>query len=358
MTPGPVRSPQGLLADDFPAPLILLSAKMDVLYWANQSAQEWLGYSLRGLTAKPITDIFPEFEAIKAAGLRCREDFSPVSLFNFDIQISGRANDKGQITLFPSGDHIGFSFQPMGTEPNHSSAADFAVSSMGRMLAHEIKNPLAGIDGAAQLLIDEISGAEGHALIDLIRSEINRIRRLADRMESLGDHDPENVGPINIHVLLAKVRMIVQSSAHENITFVESYDPSLPSAIGDPDTLMQALLNLIKNAAESIASTGQGGEVRLETSFRSGVTRREEGTGEIRQLPIEIRVIDDGPGVSDALRDRLFQPFITNKPTGQGLGLALVAKVANAHGGIVELQSRPGRTVFSILLPVEPKDAR
>jgi len=214
---------------------------------------------------------------------------------------------------------------------------------MGRMIAHELKNPLAGIKGAAQLLRDDVDSEEGLALIDLIGSEIDRIRRLADRMEKLGDDDPTGTEQVNIHEILRQARRIIQS-ANPNIIFDERYDPSLPHANGDPDTLMQALLNLIKNAAES---AGEQGQIRLETSFRAGVRGGNSG----RLLPVQIQIIDNGPGIPKDMLAQIFQPFVTTKPEGQGLGLALVSKVAAAHEGLVEVQSVPGRTVFSLLLP-------
>ena len=219
---------------------------------------------------------------------------------------------------------------------------------MGRMIAHELKNPLAGIKGAAQLLRDDIGTEEGQSLIDLIGSEIDRIRRLADRMETLGDQDPENAERVNIHEILRRARRVIQS-ANPKLIFTERYDPSLPHAKGDADTLMQALLNLIKNAAEAIEAQGESGEIILETRFRTGVTSRNGSAG-AAHLPIEIRIIDNGPGIAEHIADQLFQPFVSTKPEGQGLGLSLVSKVAAAHGGIVEVKSRPGKTKFSLLL--------
>lgn len=350
-------NPETLISDDAPIPLIIASPDMNALLWANQAAQEWIGLSLRSLVKKTLAEIFREPTSIIKAGHRSRAGMAPVSLYNLELRDVGDTAETGHITLFPTGANIGLMVQPHGTQPNQSSNADFAASAMGRMLAHEIKNPLAGIDGAAQLLALDLEGEENLDLIDLIRSEIKRIRRLADRMESLGDSNPENATPINIHTLLAKARLVVQNAEGDDLSIVENYDPSLPPVIGDEDTLMQALLNLIKNAAESIKSTEKPGQITLETSFRSGVTRRNSQSGITRQLPIEIRIIDNGPGVSEDVRGRLFQPFVTNKPSGQGLGLALVSKVASAHGGFVEITSQPGRTVFSILLPADlPKD--
>ncbi|MGJ8563886.1 MAG: two-component system sensor histidine kinase NtrB [Alphaproteobacteria bacterium] len=344
-------------ADDLPMPFFVIEEDGQSISWANQAALEWTGRSLRRLQTKTLANLFNEFDAVYDAMERCRQDFGPVSLYDFIIKRSEKAAEKAHLTVFPAGDKIGLTCQISTRAPREGPPGHHAISAMGRMLAHEIKNPLAGIDGAAQLLIDDVNTKEGQALIDLIRSEINRIRRLADRMESLGDHDPKMVGPVNIHELLTKARLIVQSASPNSVQFIENYDTSLPSAIGDADTLLQAILNLIKNAAESLEGTRPdgttGGTITLETSFRSGVTRRDNDDGSVRSLPIDIRIIDDGPGISDDLRSRLFQPFVTNKPAGQGLGLALVSKVAGAHGGLVELSSRPGHTVFSILLPTE-----
>ena len=160
---------------------------------------------------------------------------------------------------------------------------------MGRLIAHELKNPLAGIKGAAQLLRDDVASEEGQSLIDLIGSEIDRIRRLADRMETLGDQDPENIDRVNIHEILRRARRVIQS-ANPNLIFTERYDPSLPHAKGDADTLMQAILNLIKNAAEAVSDLGGGGEITLETKFRSGVSARSKNSNSQQHLPIEICV--------------------------------------------------------------------
>ena len=346
-----------LMADDAPLAFITFSADMKQIHWANQAAQEWLGLSLRHLSGKSLSDIFTDFDAVLKAGKRCQTSLSPVSLFDYLIKRSGQTDQRAQIMIYPTGDHLGLIVQIIGSQPSREErSSGQAVSAMGRMLTHEIKNPLAGIDGAAQLLREDVTTEEGKDLIDLIRSEIDRIRRLADRMETLGDFDPENVQVINIHELLSKARRIMETGVNNGIAFHENYDPSLPIALGDPDSLMQAIINLIKNASESIERGEQPGQIHLETSFRSGVTRRGPSGQSERQLPIEIRIRDNGPGISDDVRSRIFQPFITNKPTGQGLGLALVSKVAAAHGGIVELESRPGHTAFSILLPAPHKE--
>jgi two-component system nitrogen regulation sensor histidine kinase GlnL len=199
-----------------------------------------------------------------------------------------------------------------------------------------------------------VASSEGRALLDLIGSEIDRIRRLADRMETLGDRDPDEMGAVNIHTVLRKARTIVQS-AEPRLVFTETYDPSLPHARGDADTLMQAILNLIRNAQDALADTDDP-EIHLKTSFRAGVTTRKQNGQKSRHLPIQISITDNGPGVADELQDHIFQPFVSTKRDGQGLGLALVSKVAKAHGGLVEVRSKPGQTTFSILLPEPSSD--
>jgi len=344
------------LVDDVPTPFFLLGCDESDILWANHAAQEWLGYSLHSIEGKQLESYITEFDAIGTAIHRVKSEQSPVSLRHFIIKRDGSNQQRCHLTIYPTNNHLGLVIQIGGAQPNDAKLGGHAVSAMGRMIAHELKNPLAGIKGAAQLLLDDVDTDEGKGLIGLIGSEIDRIRRLADRMETLGDQDPDNDEKVNIHEILRRARTVVQSAKPDKLRFTEHYDPSLPLAYGDSDTLMQAVLNLIMNAAEAIETSGEGDEIRLETSFRAGVKRRIEGESERRQLPIDIRIIDNGPGISEGIRSQVFQPFVTNKPTGQGLGLALVSKVAAAHGGLVEVRSRPGHTVFSLLLPTPEED--
>jgi two-component system nitrogen regulation sensor histidine kinase GlnL len=319
--------------------------------WANDMAQNWVGLSTRRLAKKSLWDVLGTkdvpLEKIKAAF----NDESAVTIRDWEVKLSHLHSSESQIchiTAFPTQNHIGVSIRLAKNQPHAQRMGGQLVSGMGRLIAHELKNPLAGIKGAAQLLRDDVETEEGQALIDLISSEIDRIRRLADRMETLGDTDPETQERVNIHEILRRARKIIQS-ANNQLVFSEQYDSSLPHVAGDPDTLMQAILNLIKNAAEA------GTEITLKTSFRSGVSARENGNGSGQSLPIEVQVIDNGTGISPDLIDQVFQPFVSTKKDGQGLGLALVSKVAAAHGGVVEVRSRPGKTKFSLLLPVPDK---
>jgi two-component system nitrogen regulation sensor histidine kinase GlnL len=240
----------------------------------------------------------------------------------------------------------------LGVERASDAAGLRSVVGLGKMLAHEIKNPLAGIRGAAQLLKTGASAAD-QPLAQLIVDETDRIRRLVDRMEAFSDEVPGPREAVNIHQVLDRVRALVVNGVADGLALQEYYDPSLPDVWGDEDHLIQVFLNLVKNAAEAAHMRGDGqGILSIHTAWRPGVRVRGADGKASAGAPIEIRVQDNGPGVPQSLRDHLFQPFVTTKANGTGLGLALVTKLVTSHGGLIDFESEPGRTVFRVLLPM------
>ncbi len=234
----------------------------------------------------------------------------------------------------------------------HRNAAR-SITAMAAMLAHEVKNPLSGIRGAAQLL-EQDAGESERELTRLICDETDRIVALVDRMEAFSDHHPIVREPVNIHEVLERVRKLAQSGFARHARLVEEYDPSLPLVHGNRDLLVQVFLNIVKNAAEAVPSGD--GEIVLTTAYRHGLRLAGPG-GEGRQhLPLMVAVTDNGAGIPEDMRPYLFDPFVTTKRNGTGLGLALVAKVIGDHGGVIEFDSQPRRTVFRVFLPVVAQD--
>ena len=226
------------------------------------------------------------------------------------------------------------------------------LTGMTALLAHEIKNPLAGIRGAAQLL-GNTAAADDRELSRLICREVDRIRALLDRMELLSESPPLPRGPVNIHSVLEQVRRMAEAGFGRHVRIVEHYDPSLPPVFGNHDQLVQVFQNLVKNAAES--APAEGGEIILSTGWQLGARLALSGAGGAAQaLPITVSVTDNGPGIPDSIREQIFDPFVTSKQDGTGLGLAVVAKLVAEHGGLIEVDGQPRRTQFRLRLPTAP----
>jgi two-component system, NtrC family, nitrogen regulation sensor histidine kinase GlnL len=264
-----------------------------------------------------------------------------------DIHVSPMGDDGDSIVIVMQERTIA---DKMDRQLTHRGAAR-SVSALAAMLAHEIKNPLSGIRGAAQLLETAVSD-EDRSLTRLICDETDRIVKLVDRMEAFSDFRPVSRESVNIHAVLDHVKRVAQAGFARHIRFQENYDPSLPHIHANRDQLIQVFLNLVKNAAEALGPDAVDGEIELSTAFRPGVRLRTPGSRVPVSLPLEFCVRDNGGGVPDDIRGHLFDPFVTTKTSGTGLGLALVAKVIGDHGGIVECESNPRRTTFRILMPM------
>jgi two-component system nitrogen regulation sensor histidine kinase GlnL len=345
------------ILDTLPHP-VLLVAPDGVIESANMAAEIFMRSSVSMLRRHPISDFIPFGSPLLTLIEQVRERGAPVNEYKVDIGSPRIGAPKiVDINASPVSDRPGavvlmFQERTMAEKIDRqltSRGAARTVTGLAAMLAHEIKNPLSGIRGAAQLLEQSVAD-DDRALTQLITDETDRIVKLVDRMEVFSDERPIEREPVNIHVVLDHVKRLADSGFARNNRIIEEYDPSLPPVFANKDQLIQIFLNLIKNASEAIGDDPDG-EIRISTAFRPGVRLSVPGTEQRVSLPLEFCVQDNGPGVPDDLLPHMFEPFITTKTNGSGLGLALVAKIIGDHGGVIECDSRPGKTVFRILMP-------
>jgi two-component system nitrogen regulation sensor histidine kinase GlnL len=352
-----------LLLTALPHPILVLAEENRIVY-ANSAAEAFLSTGIALLKRMRLDDIvgfgcplLALVDQVRRTGTTVNEYGVEVTTPKFsspklvDVYGGPLADQPANVVLMLQQRNMAMMIERQLT---HRAAARSA-SGLASVLAHEIKNPLSGIRGAAQLLEQGISDAD-RSLTQLICSETDRIRNLIDRMEVFGDERPLPKEPVNIHDVLEHVRRLCETGFARGIRFIEDYDPSLPPVPGSRDKLVQAFLNLAKNAAEAIGENKKEGRIVIQTSFRPGVRLSVQGGGNRRiSLPLMIQIEDNGPGIPDHLKPHLFDPFVTTKPHGTGLGLALVAKIVNDHGGIIECDSEPSRTIFRVLLPMQDR---
>src|SRR5262250_1921420 len=363
-------SPADVVLNALPHPVIVVSADGKVTD-GNAAAEAFFEVSVSLLRRHLLRDLVPFGSPLLTLIEQVRVRGAAVNEYKVDLGTPRNPGDRlvdlHVAPLPEQPDYVVVMLQErtiadkMDRQLTHRGAAR-SVIALAAMLAHEIKNPLSGIRGAAQLLEQSVDD-DDRALTRLICEEADRIVKLVGRMEVFSDQRPVEREPVNIHVVLDHVKRLAQSGFARNIKFVEEYDPSLPPVYANRDQLVQVFLNLVKNAAESIGENTTDGEIHLTTAFRPGVRLTLPGSKTRVSLPLEFCIKDNGPGVPEDLMPHLFDPFVTTKPTGSGLGLALVSKIIGDHGGIIECESQPRRTIFRVLMPMflgddaEPGDA-
>ena len=345
------------LWNSLPVPALLL-APDDTIAEINPAAESFLNLSARALTGAYLWDKVMIDAPLEAAFAKARAQESSLFVNDVDVGSGERAPLQCNIQFAPLQGTDGIMLMlisprdiasRMSQNATSTKAAKSAIG-MAEMLAHEIKNPLAGITGAAQLISMSLTGPDLE-LTDLIVEESRRIVKLLEQVEQFGNLRPPALKPVNIHDILDRARQSASVGFGAHMMFLEDYDPSLPRAMADSDQLLQVFLNLLKNASEAGKS---GGSIRLHTFYDPSL-RVRGADGTLARLPLQIEVIDDGPGLPPAIASDVFEPFVSGRENGTGLGLALVSKLIAAAGAWISVDSAPGRTVFRVSLPLAPK---
>jgi len=337
--------------------VVVVVDAQNVIRYVNDAAEAFFATSSSQICSQNLGQFIPADSPVTALLAQAQKSGQSVSEYGFTIETPRIQSQSINVQISPLreiGGHAVLNIfgrsiaDKIDRQMTHRNAAR-SITAMAAMLAHEVKNPLSGIRGAAQLL-EQVADVEDQKLTRLICDETDRICALVDRMEVFSDRRPLQTGPVNIHLVLERVKNLAKAGFARHVTIAENYDPSLPPVEGDHDQLVQIFLNLVKNAAEAVPA--EGGEIVLSTAYRHGVRFAVQGSRAQLHLPLLVSIGDNGPGIPDNLQNELFDAFVTTKPKGSGLGLALVAKMIDDHGGVIEYDSQPGKTEFRVMLPI------
>ena len=344
------------LWSSIPVPALMLNSD-DTIALSNSAAESFLNLSAKSLVGADLWEKVMVDAPLEAAYLRAKEKRGSLFINDVDVGSGMGAPMQCNVQIAPlvgTDDMMIMMISPreiasrVSQNGNSHKAAKSAIG-MAEMLAHEIKNPLAGITGAAQLLSMGLS-TEDQEMTDLIVEESRRIVALLENVEQFGNQRAPTLASVNIHDVLDRARQSASVGFGAHMFFVVDYDPSLPHALADSDQLLQVVLNLLKNASEA---GGEGGSIKLRT-FYDPALRVRQTDGTHARLPLQIEIIDDGPGLPPDIANDIFEPFISGKENGTGLGLALVSKLLQDGGGWISVDSVPGKTKFRVSLPLAP----
>ncbi len=347
-----------LIWNSLPNPVMAIGGDGAILA-VNGAAESFLGTSERHLCGQILASIAGEDSRLASLVRQVLRQGLNMAEYGVDLtwpELPARLVDLQAAPMGEGGAvvmiHPRAIVETMDRSLTHRTAAR-SVAGMAQMLAHEIRNPLAGISGAAQLLQMGLAD-EDRELATLIREEAERIGALVARVEQFGDIGPGRYRPLNIHDVLDRACRAAKAGFAAHARFVQDYDPSLPPTLGDPHQLMQAMLNLLKNAAEAVPQVG--GIITVRSAYRAGM-KVVTPSGQRESLPLQVVIADNGTGVPEELQRHIFEPFVSSKASGTGLGLALVSKIVSDHGGVISCESEPGWTRFRLLLPMAAEDA-
>ena len=341
--------------DAIPYPTFVISRDNEIMT-SNSSAEGYCLASIKQMQNKIVDNYFGKNSVILNAIKQARNTLVTVTQYNVEVHWSNKSRSMHDVIVSPvnnCGDNVLLIFHPHGMAKkmnrslSHRSAAR-SITGIASMLAHEIRNPLAGISGAAQLLESNIS-SDDKELLFIVKNEANRIGSLVDRFQTFGEIKPIRQGSVNIHDILNQGKRAASAGFAKGIEILEKYDPSLPLTKGDPDLLLQVIQNLLKNAAEAVLPLT--GQIIIETAYKQGI-RINVGNFSKENLPLMFSIIDNGSGIPNQIKDDIFEPFVTTKVNGSGLGLSLVSKIISDHGGVVEYTRVKNRSIFSVLMPI------
>lgn len=346
------------LWSSLPVPALLLDSN-EIIIMSNPAAQAFLNLSEKALAGTSLWEKVMIDAPLEGAYARARDSRTSLFINDVDVGSGMGAPMQSNVQFAPlsgTDDIMIMMISPREiaarvTQNGNSSKAAKSAIGMAEMLAHEIKNPLAGITGAAQLLSMNLA-KEDLEMTDLIVEESRRIVDLLENVEQFGNLRVPERKPLNIHDVLDRARQSASVGFGAHMFYLVDYDPSLPQALADADQLLQVFLNLLKNASEA---GSEGGTIRMRT-FYDAALRVRQADGSQARLPLQIEVIDDGPGLPPDIANDIFEPFISGRENGTGLGLALVSKLIHDGGGWISVDSVPGKTTFRVSLPQAPAE--